>query len=101
MGSYNSRGANAGADSDQTLLVGVRLAGKKVVVVGGQAEGWRGLGLLVRSGADVHVVASEVTPHVEAMAGITLHRREYRYGDLDRAWYAIAADRDPAVNAAV
>jgi uroporphyrin-III C-methyltransferase/precorrin-2 dehydrogenase/sirohydrochlorin ferrochelatase len=35
------------------------------------------------------------------MTGITLTVREYRDGDLDGAWYAIAATNDPAVNAAV
>ena len=33
--------------------------------------------------------------------GITLELRDYRDGDLDGAWYAIAATDDPAVNAAV
>src|SRR5262245_14588603 len=35
------------------------------------------------------------------MPGITLTLREFRDGDLDSAWYAIAATDDPAVNAAV
>ncbi len=35
------------------------------------------------------------------MAGITLTLREFRDGDLDGAWYAIAATDDPDVNAAV
>ena len=34
-------------------------------------------------------------------AGITLTLRDFRDGDLDGAWYAIAATDDPAVNAAV
>jgi uroporphyrin-III C-methyltransferase/precorrin-2 dehydrogenase/sirohydrochlorin ferrochelatase len=59
------------------------------------------LPLLIANGADVHVIAREATPAVEAMAGITLTLREFRVGDLDGAWYAIAATDDPAVNAAV
>jgi uroporphyrin-III C-methyltransferase / precorrin-2 dehydrogenase / sirohydrochlorin ferrochelatase len=35
------------------------------------------------------------------MSGITLTLREFRDGDLDGAWYAIAATDDPDVNAAV
>lgn len=35
------------------------------------------------------------------MSGITLTVREYRDGDLDGAWYAIAATNDAAVNEAV
>jgi len=35
------------------------------------------------------------------MKGVTLSIREYRDGDLDGAWYAIAATDDPHVNVAV
>lgn len=35
------------------------------------------------------------------MPGVTVTLRDYRDGDLDGAWYAIAATDDPAVNAAV
>lgn len=87
--------------SENAYLVGLRLAGKKVVVVGGGSVAQRRLGLLVSSGADVHVVARTATPAVEAMPGVTVTLRDYRDGDLDGAWYAIAATDDPAVNAAV
>ena len=75
--------------TENTYLVGVRLAGKKVVVVGGGTVAQRRLGLLVASGADVHVIARSVTPAVEAMAGVTVTLRNYRDGDLGQAWYAI------------
>ncbi len=87
--------------TENAYLVGVRLAGKKVVVVGGGTVAQRRLGLLVANGADVHVITRAATPAVEATAGITLVMRDYREGDLDGAWYAIAATDDPAVNAAV
>jgi len=87
--------------TDNAYLVGVRLAGKKVVVVGGGTVAQRRLGLLVSTGADVHVIAREATPAVEAMPGITLSLREYRDGDLADAWYAIAATDAADVNAAV
>jgi uroporphyrin-III C-methyltransferase / precorrin-2 dehydrogenase / sirohydrochlorin ferrochelatase len=87
--------------TENAYLVGVRLTGKKVVVVGGGSVAQRRLGLLVESGADVHVITRAATPAVEATAGITLQLREYRDGDLDGAWYAIAATDDPEVNAAV
>ncbi len=86
---------------ETAYLVGLRLAGKKVVVVGGGTVAQRRLGLLVSSGADVHVVTRAATPAVESMAGITLVLRDYRDGDLADAWYVIAATDDPAVNAAV
>jgi uroporphyrin-III C-methyltransferase/precorrin-2 dehydrogenase/sirohydrochlorin ferrochelatase len=87
--------------SENAYLVGLRLAGKKVVVVGGGTVAQRRLPLLIANGADVHVVTRTATPAVEGMPGITLTLREFRDGDLDDAWYVIAATDDPAVNAAV
>ncbi|OBA81698.1 uroporphyrinogen-III C-methyltransferase [Mycobacterium sp. 1164966.3] len=87
--------------TESPYLVGLRLAGKKVVVVGGGTVAQRRLPLLIASGADVHVISRSATRAVEAMEGITLLVREYRDGDLDGAWYAIAATDDPQVNAAV
>ncbi|CAA0089903.1 Siroheme synthase [Mycolicibacterium vanbaalenii] len=87
--------------SENAYLVGLRLTGKKVVVVGGGTVAQRRLPLLVSSGADVHVITIAATPAVEALDGITLTMRPFRDGDLDGAWYAIAATDDPVVNAAV
>jgi len=87
--------------TESAYLVGLRLTGKKVVVVGGGTVAQRRLPLLVASGADVSVISRSVTPAVEAMNGINLSLREYRDGDLDGAWYAIAATDDAQVNAAV
>lgn len=91
--------------SENAYLVGLRLAGKKVVMIGGGTVAQRRVPVLISGGADVHVVARAATPAVEALAqqrpGITLTLRDYRDGDLDGAWYAIAATDDPAVNARV
>jgi uroporphyrin-III C-methyltransferase/precorrin-2 dehydrogenase/sirohydrochlorin ferrochelatase len=87
--------------TDNAYLVGLRLAGRKVVVVGGGTVAQRRLPLLIANGADVHVIARAATPAVEAMSGITLTLRDFRVGDLDGAWYVIAATDDPDVNAAV
>lgn len=91
--------------SDNAYLVGLRLAGKKVVMIGGGTVAQRRVPVLLSHGADVHVVARAATPAVEALAeqqpGITLSLRDYRDGDLDGAWYAIAATDDPKVNADV
>jgi uroporphyrin-III C-methyltransferase/precorrin-2 dehydrogenase/sirohydrochlorin ferrochelatase len=81
--------------------VGLRLAGKKVVVVGGGTVAQRRLPLLVATGADVHVITKQATPAVEAIDGITLVLREFREGDLEDSWYVIAATDDPEVNAAI
>lgn len=87
--------------TENAYLVGLRLGGRKVVVVGGGTVAQRRLPLLVANGADVHVITRSATPAVEAMDGITLELREFRDGDLDGAWYAIAATDDPSVNAAI
>jgi uroporphyrin-III C-methyltransferase/precorrin-2 dehydrogenase/sirohydrochlorin ferrochelatase len=87
--------------TDNAYLVGLRLTGKKVVVVGGGTVAQRRLPLLIANGADVHVITRSATPAVEGISGITLTLREFRDGDLDGAWYAIAATNDPDVNAAV
>jgi uroporphyrin-III C-methyltransferase / precorrin-2 dehydrogenase / sirohydrochlorin ferrochelatase len=89
---------------ENPYLVGLRLTGKKVVVVGGGNVAQRRLPLLIASGADVHVITRTATPAVEATAiasRITLSLREYRDGDLAEAWYAIAATDDAQVNSAV
>jgi uroporphyrin-III C-methyltransferase / precorrin-2 dehydrogenase / sirohydrochlorin ferrochelatase len=87
--------------TDNAYLVGLRLTGKKVVVVGGGTVAQRRLPLLIANGADVHVITRSATPAVEGISGITLTLREFRDGDLDGAWYAIAATDDPDVNEAV
>ena len=91
--------------TENAYLVGLRLAGKKVVVIGGGTVAQRRVPVLISHGADVHVIARAATPAVEALAdqqpGITLTLRDYRDGDLDGAWYAIAATDDPEVNAEV
>lgn len=91
--------------ADETsYLVGLNLSGRRVVVVGGGSVAQRRLGLLVASGAVVHVVARVATPAVESMADaghITLELRDYRDGDLDGAWYALACTNEPDTNAAI
>jgi len=91
--------------TENAYLVGLRLAAKKAVVIGGGTVAQRRVPILIGAGADVHVIARAATPAVEALAeqepGITLQLRDYREGDLEGAWYAIAATDDPAVNAAV
>ncbi|GAB7070215.1 uroporphyrinogen-III C-methyltransferase [Mycobacterium hodleri] len=87
--------------TENAYLVGLRLNGKRVVVVGGGSVAQRRIPLLLANGADVHVIARAATPAVEAFDGITLVLRDFRPGDLDGAWYALAATDDPAVNEAI
>jgi uroporphyrin-III C-methyltransferase/precorrin-2 dehydrogenase/sirohydrochlorin ferrochelatase len=95
---------SASTDPAPVYPAALRLAGRRVVVVGaGPVAQRRVLGLL-DARADVLVVAPEATPAVEALADggeIVWERRPYRDGDLAEAWYVVAAASDPAVNAAV
>ncbi|MFE0363992.1 uroporphyrinogen-III C-methyltransferase [Streptomyces griseoaurantiacus] len=83
--------------------VGLRLAGRRVVVLGGGQVAQRRLPALIAAGADVHLISPAATPSVEAMADtgeITWSRRPYREGDLDEAWYALIATSDHEANTA-
>jgi uroporphyrin-III C-methyltransferase len=84
--------------------VGLRLLDRRVVVVGGGQVAHRRVAGLLAASARVTVVSPEVTPALEALVepgSLTWVRRPYEPGDLDGAWYAVAATDDPAVNAAV
>ena len=83
---------------------GLRLAGRRVLVVGGGHVAQRRVPRLLAAGADVVVVSPVCTPAVEGLAGageITWVERGYRAGDVDEAWYVVAATDDPDVNAQV
>ncbi|GAA2553287.1 uroporphyrinogen-III C-methyltransferase [Pseudonocardia hydrocarbonoxydans] len=85
-------------------LAGLVLAGRRVVVVGGGTVAQRRITGLLTAGADVLVVAPQVTPAVEGMATareLTWEARGYREGDLDGSWYAVTCTDDAQVNAAV
>ncbi|MFF2368536.1 uroporphyrinogen-III C-methyltransferase [Streptomyces sp. NPDC058122] len=82
--------------------VGLRLAGRRVVVLGGGQVAQRRLPALIAAGADVHLVSPQATASVEAMADageITWTRRPYEEGDLADAWYALIATSDPLASA--
>ena len=82
--------------------VGLRLAGRRVVVVGGGSVAQRRVPVLIGAGARVVVVSPQVTPALEGMADeVTLVLREFTEADLDEAWYVIAATDVASVNARV
>jgi len=77
----------------------LKLAGRRVLVVGGGPVAAGKISGLVEAGAHVEVVAPELRPEIEA-SGVTIHRREFQAADLDGAWYVVAA-APPEVNRAV
>ncbi|MFB6675299.1 uroporphyrinogen-III C-methyltransferase [Streptomyces sp. NPDC056390] len=83
--------------------VGLRLTGRRVVVLGGGQVAQRRLPALIAAGADIHLVSPSATPSVEAMADggeLTWSRRPYADGDLADAWYALIATGDRTANEA-
>ncbi len=82
----------------------LELGGRRCVVIGGGTVAEQKVRGLLDGGGDVVVIAGEVTPGLERLAGegaLEIVRRDYARGDLDGAFVAIAATDDPDVNAAV
>lgn len=80
---------------------GLFLAGRRVVVVGGGNVAQRRVPGLLAAEADVLVVSPQVRPALEGMARsgeITWREGRFEPGDLDGAWYVIAASDDRAAN---
>jgi uroporphyrin-III C-methyltransferase/precorrin-2 dehydrogenase/sirohydrochlorin ferrochelatase len=84
--------------------LGLRLAGRRVLVVGGGSVAQRRVPPLLDAGADVHLVAPVITPALEALVAsgrLTHSSRPYAPSDMDGAWLVLALTDSPAVNAAV
>ena len=80
---------------------GLRLAGRRVVVVGGGQVAQRRIPGLLSAGAEVVVVSPRVTPAIEGqvLAGeVAWVERGFADEDLANTWYVIAATDDPDVN---
>ncbi|MFC8584045.1 uroporphyrinogen-III C-methyltransferase [Streptomyces sp. NPDC057217] len=90
-------------DAHPAYPVGLRLAGRRVVVLGGGQVAQRRLPALIAAGADITLISPSATPSVDVMAEtgeITWLKRRYEEGDLADAWYVLVATTDPATNAA-
>ena len=91
-------------DDPAIYPAGLRLAGRRVLMVGGGHVAQRRVPQLIAVGAEVVLVSPAVTPAVEGLATageITWLPRRFEDADLDGAWYAIAATDDTQVNEAV
>ena len=77
----------------------LKLAGRRVVVVGGGPVAASKLRSLIDAEASVTVIAPEVVEAI-ASAPVDVVRRPFRAEDLDGAWYVVAA-APPDVNRAV
>jgi uroporphyrin-III C-methyltransferase/precorrin-2 dehydrogenase/sirohydrochlorin ferrochelatase len=89
---------------EEAYLLGLRLRGRRVLVVGGGAVAARRVPRLLASGAEVALVSPTVTPALEELASlgrISWQRRAYSGGDCAGAWLVIACTSRAEVNAAV
>jgi uroporphyrin-III C-methyltransferase / precorrin-2 dehydrogenase / sirohydrochlorin ferrochelatase len=92
------------AEREESYLLGLRLRGRRVLVVGGGAVAARRVPRLLATGAAVALVSPEATPALEELAArgsIDWLRRPYAAGDCADAWLVIACSSRPEVNAAV
>ncbi|MGN6129956.1 MAG: uroporphyrinogen-III C-methyltransferase, partial [Nocardioidaceae bacterium] len=81
--------------------VGLRLAGRRVLMVGGGRVAQRRIPGLLAAGARVEVVSPQTTPAVQGYAesgDVVWHRRGFEPADVEGAWYVVAATDDPGVN---
>ncbi|MET7330247.1 uroporphyrinogen-III C-methyltransferase [Nonomuraea sp. NPDC005650] len=85
-------------------LLGLRLSGRRVLVVGGGRVAQRRVPALLEAGAEVTVVSPSVTPALDdliAAGRVTWHARPYEVGDCDGAWLVQACTDDRSVNTAI
>lgn len=79
------------------LAVGLRMHGRRAVVIGGGDTAASAVSRLLSAGAEVLVVAPEVgTALAELAAGrlVSLRKRQYLATDLDAAWLVLACGPD-------
>ncbi|WP_431919110.1 uroporphyrinogen-III C-methyltransferase [Nonomuraea jabiensis] len=85
-------------------LLGLRLSGRRVLVVGGGRVAQRRVPALLEAGAEVTVVSPSVTPALDdliAAGRVTWHARPYEVGDCDGAWLVQACTDDRSANTAI
>lgn len=84
--------------------LGLRIAGRKVVVIGGGKVGTRRVHGLLAAGASVTLISPEVTADLAdlvAKGSIDWHQRGFESGDLAGAWLVQTATGVAEVDAAV
>jgi siroheme synthase-like protein len=96
--------SHADPGSPRGYVVAWRLAGRRVVVVGGGEVAEQKVTGLLDAGAELILVAPEVVPRLACLADagtLTWMRRAVRDDDVVGAALVVAATGDPAVNAQV
>lgn len=92
-------------DTSEIFPLGLRLTGRRVVLVGGGLVAARRARSLADAGARVAVVSPALCAPLAALVDVGTvtweHEREYATGDLDGAWLAHAATGDRDADARV
>ncbi len=83
----------------QLMPLFLKLAGRRVLLVGGGPVALEKAELLLRAGARVEVVAPEVVPALREL-GLPIAERPFAPPDVHGAWFVVAA-ATPEVNRAV
>jgi uroporphyrin-III C-methyltransferase/precorrin-2 dehydrogenase/sirohydrochlorin ferrochelatase len=81
----------------ELLPLFLNLTGRAVVLVGGGPVATAKLRQLMAAGADIRVIAPDVTDEIAATRGPTVEKRPFEPADLEGAWLVVAA-ATPAVN---
>ena len=93
-----------GGTDHAPYLLALRLAGRRVTIIGGGVLAARRIPALLDSGADVVVISPELSPPVARLAEAGQIRwvtRGYAAGDCAGSWLVGAFTSDRVVNAAV
>src|SRR5471030_261719 len=75
----------------ELLPLFLNLTGRTVVLVGGGPVATAKLRQLLAAGANVHVVAPEISEEILAAPHVTVDQRAFVPADLDGAWLVVAA----------
>ncbi|MGL4172478.1 MAG: uroporphyrinogen-III C-methyltransferase [Actinomycetota bacterium] len=91
-------------NSVDVLPVGLRIAGRRVVIVGGGTVALRRVTALLHAGGKITIVSPALIPALHDLASrglVSWIERPWQPGDLTEAWLAVACTNHPAVNAQV
>jgi len=87
-----------GTIDEQLYPINLRIAGRRVLVVGGGAVAEEKVHTLLPCGAKIDVVAPWISDSLRSLPGLIFHERPYRDGEVGLYRLAITATDNPRVN---